>query len=222
MNLSFNVDFFDAIVFDDCDDISLLKYKRDFEISHIPPLERRRLSRAAKCAFDLTKEFKTLDIPVVFSSYAGEINRCFELEKTLAANELISPTSFSLSVHNALSSLLSISMKNHSEISAISAFAPLEYAFIEANVCFNEGADKVLVIAYHEAIKQSYYMEHSASCMAILVVSRGEKLRLTKLEKQRKNDENLLIRFLQNFDPVKKSSWQSSDSSSTWQWEYEP
>ncbi|QKG29154.1 beta-ketoacyl synthase chain length factor [Campylobacter sp. RM16187] len=222
MNLSFGINFFDAIVFDDFEDTTLLRYNRGFEISHIPPLERRRLSKAAKCAFDLTKEFKTLDIPVVFSSYAGEINRCFELEKTLAANELMSPTSFSLSVHNALSSLLSISMKNNSEISAISAFAPLEYALIEASLYFNEGVDKVLVIAYHEAIKQSYYMENSASCMAALIVSKGENLRLAKLKKQSKNDENLLIRFLQNFDPSKKSSWQSSDNSSTWQWDYEP
>ena len=221
MNLKFKVDFFDAIVFDDCGE-KLLKYKREFEISHIPPLERRRLSKAAKCAFDLTKSFKTLDMPIIFSSYSGEINRCFELENTLASGELISPTSFSLSVHNALSSLLSISMKNRSEISAISAFELLEYALIKAHLHLEEGAKNSLILAYHETIKQSYFSEFGVSGMIALIVSEGENLKLTKIKEYGDSDSNSLINFLENFDPSKKSSWRSKYKNSAWQWDYEP
>lgn len=223
MNLKFKIEHFDAIAFDDCCDERILRYKREFEISHIPPLDRRRLSRAAKCAFDLTRRFNALDMPVVFSSHEGEINRCFELQNTLAKGEPLSPTSFSLSVHNAVSSLLGIGMKNRCEISAISAFAPLEYALIQAHLLLDSGFERVLTLAYCETIKQEYFSEEGASCMVMLVVSKGENLRLSSEEKRDdRRDKNLLIKFLQNFDINKKSSWQSSDKNLVWRWDYEP
>ena len=187
MGLKFKLDFFDAVVFNGAQDAKLAAYERELDVSHVPPLERRRLSRAAKCAFDLTKNIAPLDMPIVFSSYEGEINRCFELQNTLARGELISPTSFSLSVHNALSSLLAINFKNSSEISAVSAYAPLEYALVQAHLMLKSGAKNALVLAYHE-----------------------------------KTDKNLLVKFLQNFDPKQKCSWQSADKNSAWRWDYEP
>ena len=223
--LDFKVEFFDAIAFGDVS-AKLARYQRDFDLSHIPPLERRRLSRAAKCAFDLIKGFKKLEMPIVFSSYEGEMNRCFELQSTLAKNEPLSPTSFSLSVHNAISSLLSISMQNRYEISAISAYAPLEYALLAANLRLDEGFDKVLVLAYHEAISQEYFNEHSSSFMAAMIVSKqtskDKRLSLRQMPKEGGSDENLLLRFLQNFSFEKKCSFKSSDENSTWQWDYEP
>ena len=161
-------------------------------------------------------------MPIVFSSYEGEINRCFELQNTLARGELISPTSFSLSVHNALSSLLAINFKNSSEISAVSAYAPLEYALVQAHLMLKSGAKNALVLAYHESISQEYFDESAPSCMVCLLVSEGENLSLSQGELGGKADENLLVKFLQNFDPKQKCSWQSVDKNSAWRWDYEP
>lgn len=222
MNLSFKVEFFDAIVFDNAGRRELLKYTKEFDISHIPPLERRRLSKAARCAFHLTKSLGDIDMPVVFSSYSGEINRCFDLQSTLARGELISPTSFSLSVHNAISSLLSISMQNRHEISAVCAYATLEYALVQAKLHLENGNDRVLLLAYYEAVNQEYFKQDEASFMVAMVVSKGQNLKLIQGEKQKDIDENLLLKFLLNFDICKKSSWTSSDKNCTWQWDYEP
>lgn len=222
MNLSFKVEFFDAIVFDDAGRSELLKYTKEFDISRIPPLERRRLSKAARCAFHLTKSLEKIDMPVVFNSYSGEINRCFDLQSTLARGELISPTSFSLSVHNAISSLLSISMQNNHEISAVCAYATLEYALVQAKLHLENGHDRVLVLAYYEAVAQDYFKQDEPSFMVAMIVSKGQNLRLTQSEKQKDSDENLLLKFLLNFDTDKKSSWQSSDRNCTWQWDHEP
>ena len=207
MGLKFKLDFFDAVVFNGAQDAKLAAYERELDVSHVPPLERRRLSRAAKCAF---------------SSYEGEINRCFELQNTLARGELISPTSFSLSVHNALSSLLAINFKNSSEISAVSAYAPLEYALVQAHLMLKSGAKNALVLAYHESISQEYFDEFAPSCMVCLLVSEGKNFSLSQGEPGGKTDENLLVKFLQNFDPKQKCSWQSVDKNSAWRWDYEP
>ena len=161
-------------------------------------------------------------MPIVFSSYESEINRCFELQNTLAHGELISPTSFSLSVHNALSSLLAINFKNRSEISAVSAYAPLEYALVQAHLMLKSGAKNALVLSYHESISQEYFDESAPSCMVCLLVSEGENLSLSQSEISGKTDENLLVKFLQNFDPNQKCSWQSADKNSAWRWDYEP
>ena len=109
--MKFQVDFYDVIAYGEISE-DLARYKKEFDLAKIPPLQRRRLSSAAKCAFSLLSSFESINMPVIFSSYEGEINRCFELETALAKAEPVSPTSFSLSVHNAISSLSINEAKN--------------------------------------------------------------------------------------------------------------
>ena len=81
--MKFQVDFYDAIAYGEISE-DLARYKKEFDLAKIPPMQRRRLSSAAKCAFSLLSSFESIDMPVIFSSYEGEINRCFELETALA------------------------------------------------------------------------------------------------------------------------------------------
>ena len=81
--MKFQVDFYDAITYGEVSE-DLARYKKEFDLAKIPPMQRRRLSSAAKCAFSLLSSFESIDMPVIFSSYEGEINRCFELETALA------------------------------------------------------------------------------------------------------------------------------------------
>ena len=188
-------------------------------------MQRRRLSSAAKCAFSLLSSFESIDMPVIFSSYEGEINRCFELETALAKAEPVSPTSFSLSVHNAISSLLSIEAKNHNEILAISSFSPVEDALQAAFLRLNDGYEKVLILAYHESISQSYFDEKKPSFMLALVVSKAKDKRvltLKRVEKEEEISENLLQSFIVNFDPNLAKTWQSSSHFASWNFSYEP
>lgn len=90
----------------------------------IPAMQRRRLSPFAKlslhCALEAT-DHQTGDLPCVFSSRHGDLNRTTKLIENVAKKEDLSPTQFGLSVHNAVSGLYSIYTKNHAPISAIAA-----------------------------------------------------------------------------------------------------
>ena len=222
--MKFQVDFYDVMAYGEISE-DLARYKKEFNLEKIPPMQRRRLSSAAKCAFSLLSGFEMIDMPVIFSSYEGEINRCFELETTLAKAEPLSPTSFSLSVHNAISSLLSIEAKNHNEILAISSFSPVEDALQAAFLKLNDGYERVLILAYHESISQSYFDEKKPSFMLALVVSKAKDKRvltLKRVEKEEEISENLLQSFIVNFDPNVAKTWQSSSHFSSWNFSYEP
>lgn len=151
----------------------LQSYKADFSLSHLSPLERRRLSNASKCVFSLLQpkinEWNLGSIPIVFSSTLGEINRCFSMLLSLQDSYLLSPTSFSMSVLNATPALLAIAHNNNAEISAISANPSLEYAMINAYVRLQEVAHKeatnknnikhannALVLSYYEGLACEY------------------------------------------------------------------
>ncbi|RKW37248.1 MAG: 3-oxoacyl-ACP synthase, partial [Lautropia sp.] len=67
-------------------------------------MQRRRLSGVARLMVDAAWPLVQDDehLPVVYVSHDGEINRSFELWLTLLKEGTVSPTSFGLSVHNAL------------------------------------------------------------------------------------------------------------------------
>ncbi|MGX3044153.1 beta-ketoacyl synthase chain length factor [Helicobacter sp. T3_23-1056] len=156
----------------------LKSYQQDFNLSHLPPLERRRLSNASKCALSLITPQNNAKqnppqkpMPIVFSSTLGEINRCFNMLLNLQDSYLLSPTSFSMSVLNATPALLAIATKNNAEISAISANPSLEYGIINAYTKLKDSAktenkineiDEVLVLSYYEGLCEAYnhYKEH--------------------------------------------------------------
>lgn len=156
----------------------LKSYQQDFRLSHLPPLERRRLSNASKCALSLITTQNNAKqnppqkpMPIVFSSTLGEINRCFNMLLNLQDSYLLSPTSFSMSVLNATPALLAIATKNNAEISAISANPSLEYGIINAYTKLKDSAktenkineiDEVLVLSYYEGLCEAYnhYKEH--------------------------------------------------------------
>ena len=83
---------------------------------------------------------------------------------TLAQNELLSPTSFSLSVHNAISGLFSIARSDQTSSIAISAGAnTVESGVIEACGLLEDGEPQILLIVYDKplpAIFSSYQEEN--------------------------------------------------------------
>lgn len=90
----------------------------------IPAMQRRRLSPFAKvtlhCALESSNHYRG-DLPCVFSSRHGDLHRTRELIENVALGNELSPTSFGLSVHNAVSGLYSVYTENHAPITAISS-----------------------------------------------------------------------------------------------------
>ena len=125
----------------------------------VPKMLQRRLSPLAKAVFNSADKclVKGQQIPTVFSSANGEICKSLEMLKAIQAGDEVSPTAFSLSVHNAIAGLFSIVYSNQQEIIVIApgqeGIAP---AFIEGLGVLQEGAVEVLLVLYDEPIADFY------------------------------------------------------------------
>lgn len=92
------------------------------EISAIPAMLRRRLNSlgritAAKYLSLLNQD----ECPIVYCSRHGDMERSFKILADIATNSPVSPTQFSLTVHNAIPGILSIHTVARRNISSIAA-----------------------------------------------------------------------------------------------------
>jgi hypothetical protein len=129
------------------------------DVSFLPAMQRRRLSRLARMAFSVGWPLAEgrEQLPLVFVSRHGETPRTFEILSDLAANQPLSPTQFSLSVHNAVIGLWSILRGETSEMTALAAAGDgLEHGVIEAAAMLAEGAPAVLLVITEESPPGAY------------------------------------------------------------------
>jgi hypothetical protein len=128
-------------------------------VKSMPPMLRRRASAAAKFALETAYQClpATENIPVVFASRHGECARSVELLQELAAGLPLSPTSFSLSVHNASAGLLSIARREQGNSIAIAAGrSTVEHGVIEACGLLADGAPQVLLVAFDGPLPEQF------------------------------------------------------------------
>ncbi|MFV0454001.1 MAG: beta-ketoacyl synthase chain length factor [Pseudomonas sp.] len=119
------------------------------DVSFLPAMQRRRLSRLARMAFAVAMPLTEGQppMPLVYASRHGETPRTFAILSNLARQEALSPTQFSLSVHNAVIGLWSILQNDGSEMTALAAEGDgLEHAVMEAALLLAEGAPAVLLV----------------------------------------------------------------------------
>ncbi|MDY0248686.1 MAG: beta-ketoacyl synthase chain length factor [Pseudomonas sp.] len=119
------------------------------DVSFLPALQRRRLSPLARMVFHVGWPLadNMPAQPLVFCSRHGETARNLQLLTSLAHQENLSPTHFSLSVHNAVTGLWSIFRKDTSEMTSIAGVEDgLEHAVLEAQLLLSAGAPSVLLI----------------------------------------------------------------------------
>jgi hypothetical protein len=118
------------------------------------------LSTAWPCAEGLSS------LPCVFASRHGVLERTLELLTALARDEALSPTSFSLSVHNSNAGLFSIARGDRAPATAVAAGRDsLGMSLLEGANLIAEGADKVL-LCYVDANAPTTYepiMQEDAS-----------------------------------------------------------
>jgi hypothetical protein len=127
--------------------------------TNVPKPLQRRLSPLARAVFNAAESCINSDVamPIVLSSAHGEVNKSLEMLKDMQSGEDISPTAFSLSVHNAISGLFSIAHSNHQEITVLAPGQDgIVAAFIEALGLLQEGHDAVLVVLYDEPLSEFY------------------------------------------------------------------
>jgi Beta-ketoacyl synthase, N-terminal domain len=118
-------------------------------LQQMQPLLRRHAGRLGRlaCSVGYDALAGQTDIPVVFSSRYGEVSRSVELLSALAAHEELSPASFGLSVHNAITGLFSMARKDTANSIALAAGDDsAEYGVIEACSLLADGAPLVLLV----------------------------------------------------------------------------
>ena len=102
---------------------------------------------ALKVAYDC--EVADSEIRTVFSSRHGEANGTIPLLEDIVRGEALSPTKFSLSVHNTASGLYSITAENRSPATAVAARGDsFEMGFVEAATAIATGREKRVLVVY--------------------------------------------------------------------------
>lgn len=124
----------------------------------IPPLLRRRFNMLGKCAIgavlQVLKEEEA--IPSIFASRHGDIVLTHAVLEDMGRDEPMSPTSFSLAVHNAVSGLYSIARKDTSAVTAIAAMNGLVLNALLEAIGQLQVSDRVLCVIYDAPLPELY------------------------------------------------------------------
>ncbi len=121
------------------------------QLGFIEPLLRRRLSFLDRIGLHVAHACvpEGESVRMVFASRHGELARSVEMFDQLAADELPSPMTFSLSVLNAAVGLYSIARKDCSPTTAVSSGeATFPLAMVEAAAQAWEHPDETVVLAF--------------------------------------------------------------------------
>jgi hypothetical protein len=122
------------------------------DVAFVEPLLRRRLSRMARGFFHCAQRLSPPgEVRVVHGSRHGEADRTLALLQDLAAQRELSPTVFSMSVHNAVPGLWSIFKGNHAPITAVAAGeATFGWALVEASAAWQADPGTPVLCLYAE------------------------------------------------------------------------
>lgn len=135
------------------------------DLIEVPAMLRRRISPLGRLAFQAAYWCHASEpgMPVVWASRFGEVSRCLELLGDLNHDQAVSPTSFGLSVHNAVSAQYSIARSdrgNHTALAAGQAGVP--DAVIEAIGLLQEGEHPEVLVVHYDAPLPGAYADFNA------------------------------------------------------------
>jgi Beta-ketoacyl synthase, N-terminal domain len=137
------------------------------DVSFLPMMQRRRLSPLARaaCAVAWQCQQKHGDLPTVFFSNHGESQYYYEILENLAAKQGVSPSRFSLCVHNAVAGLSSLHSASFLPYVALAGGTEgLFAAFLEAAGMLLD-VPQVLVVCYEQPLPAAYQAYASSSDM---------------------------------------------------------
>lgn len=119
------------------------------KLEQMPAMLRRHAGRLGRVACEVA--YRALDgatgVPVVFASRYGEASRSVDLLEAMVGGQPLSPTSFSLSVHNAVGGLFSMARSDTGScVSLAAGVESAETAVLEACALMDDGAAQVLIV----------------------------------------------------------------------------
>ncbi|MBX3458304.1 MAG: beta-ketoacyl synthase chain length factor [Candidatus Paracaedibacteraceae bacterium] len=145
----------------------------------IPSLLRRRLTDLGKMAFNgfyaLNAQVDGQHMPWVVACRHGDTTRMNRLLTELAVGETLSPTDFSLSVHNAIAAQFAIATGNKKMQTALSGGEQsFELGLLEAYALQKETNDLVGYIYYDQPLPSQYALACDVPKVCIAMLLSGE------------------------------------------------
>jgi hypothetical protein len=129
-------------------------------LQEMPPMSRRRVDKLGRMALQVAwwcQPDPAETAPMVFGSRHGDLGRTYEMLRTLARDEPLSPTHFGLSTHNAIAAQYSIARNLTGNCICVSAgTATAEAAVVEALGLLADGIEEVLVVVYDCPLPEGY------------------------------------------------------------------
>lgn len=194
-------------------------------LTEVPAMARRRVERLGRPAFQVAQwcEGEARGLPLVFASRHGDPGRGADLLFSLARQEPLSPTSFALSVHNAVGAQFSIIRGDTANVSAISnGLFTVEAAVVEAVSLLGEGHPEVMIVVYDAgppALYAPHYDEPPADFAFAWRITRGTSFCLESAELPPSPSLVLphglaVFRFFLGSEP----SYQRADPLAGWRW----
>lgn len=194
----------------------------------LPAFLRRRVTTMGRNILTLAEASPAVkNARYVFSSRHGEFTRTLSILDSIAQREEISPADFSLSVHHALISLLSIAHGNDRGHSAVAGGAQgFGLGFIEALACLAEKPEEpVLFLHSDELLPGAYgaFNEPDDEPIAIALLLGGDagerfSLRVDPLGPNGETSASLAHSFWR-FLNGKEDFLSATTQSHVWQWE---
>ncbi|MBS7780256.1 beta-ketoacyl synthase chain length factor [Acidovorax sp. CCYZU-2555] len=144
----------------------------DAALPDFPAMSRRRLALLGKMAVSVADQAlaplsdEERDLPVVWASRYGDAQRSLDLLREQAQADPLSPTSFALSVHNAIGAQHSIARRmTGNALCVAAAQATVEAGLIECLGLLAEGAPRVLLVCYDAPLPEDYaQFQDEAAC----------------------------------------------------------
>lgn len=196
-----------------------------YDLSDIPAMQRRRLPEVAKRIHRFAQTLADEQTPVIYASHNGEISQTLSIIRSFSGD--VSPAKFSLSVHNAIAGLLSVTHKNTQSYQAIDSLSGLiETAVVEAIGLLTK--HHRVGIVYHDETLPTELMttdENPPTTQVLaLTLTRGQDYRLekTRTPNQQPLDEMTAefthIRGIADFLFGSKTHCCNRYANTTWQW----
>lgn len=149
----------------------------------LPAMLRRRLDDAGRATCDILASLDSgAELPLLHASRHGDATRTLAMLHDLIAGEALSPTRFSLSVHNATLGIHSIARQHQRPLQALSACGnEFDALLSEARGYLAEGYPAVVIAFTEGDIPKEYlgHTEHPGKACAVgmrLSLNEGHKL----------------------------------------------
>ncbi len=195
--------------------------------AQIPMMAARRMSIGSRFAVDagLSLLTKHQVDAAIFTSRHGELERTGRILHALAEDDAISPTEFSMSVHNTAAGWLTIISKNPLPVTSLAAGTDsFQQGLLEAKSMLAGGASRIMLVDFDGEIPslfaESVNSEFLPYAMAIILAA-GDTLQCQRIAKNDEIDSLALpqgLQFLRGYLSSSPSFIVSADSLHHWQW----